>query len=92
MDLVCTALLGRIITDAALLVRKISVRSTEAMLCKWQVIQAVSLVVLFVALGFRLSERSEGSGSGGDTDSFRQQLTHILTSPHTVQEVGMSAM
>ncbi len=57
-----------------------------------QIIQAVSLVVLFVSLGFRLSERSEGSGSGGNTDSLRQQLTHILTSPHTVQEVCMSAV
>ena len=52
-----------------------------------QIIQAVSLVVLFASLGFRLSERSEGSGSGGNTDSFRQQLTHILTSPQATHEV-----
>ena len=52
-----------------------------------QIIQAVSLVVLFASLGFRLSERSEGSGSGGNTDSFRQQLTHILTSPQATNEV-----
>ena len=67
------------------------VTSTEAVL-QLQVIQAVSLVVLFIALGFRLSEHSEGSGAAGNTDSFRQQLTHILTSPQTVQEVSMPAV
>ena len=54
--------------------------------------QAVSLVALFASLGFRLSERSDGSGSGGSTEDFRQQLTHILTSPHASQEVRVPAL
>jgi hypothetical protein len=52
-----------------------------------QIIQAFSLVVLFASLGFRLSERSDGSGSSGNMSSFRQQLTHILTSPQATHEV-----
>ncbi len=73
-----------------------SVRS-RALLLRWsyadtpfallQIIQAFSLVVLFASLGFRLSERSDGSGSSGNMSSFRQQLTHILTSPQATHEV-----
>ena len=51
-----------------------------------QVVQASSLLVLFIALAYRLSEQAGGSGES-DPESFRLQLSEILTAPQPVPEV-----